>query len=196
MPYLAHSRVPCDVYEIGQRPSEARLTTPKGFRWRTSRPSRRGSQLVLVAGPLLFFSLFFTWQNVEVEYGRAGVATLSLDGWDAWGLLLALLVMATVAIVALGNLTDVELSDDVPWPKITLGLGTGDPRRRRREEPDGRRLVVDQLRLRRTRRRGLGRHVPRLGGNAKVRRPGSPAQAPRDQLSRLTSRTRSSPGPS
>ena len=84
----------------------------------------RGSQLVLVAGPLLLFSLFFTWQNVEVQYGRA-VATLPLDGWDAWGLLLALLVMATVAIVALGNLTNVELSDDVPWPKITLGLGMG-----------------------------------------------------------------------
>ena len=85
----------------------------------------RGSQLVLVAGPLLLLSLFFTWQNVEVDYGRAGVATMSLDGWDAWGLLLALLVMATVAIVALGNLTEVELSDDVPWPKITLGLGMG-----------------------------------------------------------------------
>ena len=50
----------------------------------------RGSQIVLVAGPLLFGSLFFTWQNLEVDYGRAGVATISLDGWDAWGLLLAL----------------------------------------------------------------------------------------------------------
>jgi hypothetical protein len=85
----------------------------------------RGSQLVLVAGPLLLLSLFFTWQYVEVDYGRAGVATMSLDGWDAWGLLLALLVMATVAIVALKNLTEVELSDDVPWPKITFGLGVG-----------------------------------------------------------------------
>jgi hypothetical protein len=85
----------------------------------------RGSQLVLVAGPLLILSLFFTWQYVKVDYGSAGVATLPLDGWDAWGLLLALLVMATVAIVALGNFTQVELSDDVPWPKITLGLGMG-----------------------------------------------------------------------
>lgn len=85
----------------------------------------RGSQLVLVAGPLLLLSLFFTWQYVEVDYGRAGVATMSLDGWDAWGLLLALLVMATVAIVALKNLTEVELSDDVPWSKITFGLGVG-----------------------------------------------------------------------
>ena len=52
----------------------------------------RGTQLVLVAGPLLFLSLFFTWQHVAVDYGRAGVREVPLDGWDAWGPLLALLV--------------------------------------------------------------------------------------------------------
>jgi hypothetical protein len=83
----------------------------------------RGSQTVLVAGPLLFVSLFLTWQYVEVDYGRAGIAKLSLDGWDAWGLLLALLVIATVTLVALTALTEVEMSDDVPWPTVTLGLG-------------------------------------------------------------------------
>ena len=83
----------------------------------------RGSQIVLVAGPLLFASLFFTWQHVEVDYGRAGVATISLDGWDAWGLLLALLVLATVVLVALRSFTEGELSDDLPWATITLGLG-------------------------------------------------------------------------
>lgn len=82
-----------------------------------------GAQLVLVAGPLLFLSLFFTWQNVEVDYGPAGVATLALDGWDAWGLLLGLLVAAAVTIVVLANLTQVEMSDDVPWSRIVLGLG-------------------------------------------------------------------------
>jgi len=55
----------------------------------------RGTQIVLVTGPLLFFSLFLTWQNVAVNYGRAGVARLPLDGWDAWGLLLGLLVLST-----------------------------------------------------------------------------------------------------
>ena len=82
----------------------------------------RGSQLVLVAGPLLLFSLFFTWQNVEVDYGRAGR--------DAAARRLGCLGAAPRparhrdrGLVALGNLTDVELSDDVPWPKITLGLG-------------------------------------------------------------------------
>jgi hypothetical protein len=84
----------------------------------------RGSQIVLVAGPLLFGSLFFTWQYVEVDYGRAGVASISLDGWDAWGLLLALLLLATITLVALQNFTEGELSEDVPWPKVTFGLGT------------------------------------------------------------------------
>ena len=83
----------------------------------------RGRQIVLVAGPILFLSLFFTWQNVEVDYGPAGVATIALDGFDAWGLLLALLVVSTVTIVALESLTDVELSEEFPWAKVTLGLG-------------------------------------------------------------------------
>ena len=83
----------------------------------------RGTQLVLVAGPLLFLSLFFTWQNQPVDYGRSGVATMSLDGWDAWGLLLALLVLATVTIVVLDEFTDVEMSEDVPWATVTFALG-------------------------------------------------------------------------
>ena len=83
----------------------------------------RGTQLVLVAGPLLLLSLFLTWQNVAVDYGRAGVAKLSLDGWDAWGLLLALLVIATVVLVALRSLSGVEMSEDVPWLTVCFGLG-------------------------------------------------------------------------
>ena len=83
----------------------------------------RGTQIVLVGGPLLFLSLFFTWQHVEVDYGRAGVATAALDGFDAWGLLLMLLVASMVTIVALRTLTDVEMSEDVAWDKITFGLG-------------------------------------------------------------------------
>ena len=83
----------------------------------------RGTQIVLLAGPLLFGSLFFTWQNVEVDYGPAGVATTPLDGFDAWGLLLALLVLSTVTIVALRSLTGVEMSEDLPWDKVTFGLG-------------------------------------------------------------------------
>ena len=47
-----------------------------------------GSKIVLGCGVLLFFSLFFTWQNLQVDFGRAGIATLTLDGWDFWGLLI------------------------------------------------------------------------------------------------------------
>lgn len=83
----------------------------------------RGTQLVLTAGPLLLLSLFFTWQNKPVDYGRSGIATMPLDGWDAWGLLIALLTIATVSIVVLDEFTDVELPEDVPWATITFALG-------------------------------------------------------------------------
>jgi hypothetical protein len=83
----------------------------------------RGTRLVLVAGPLLLISLFFTWQNESVDYGRAGRATLPLDGWDVWGLLLGLLVIATVTIVLLDEFTSVEMSEDVPWATVTFALG-------------------------------------------------------------------------
>ena len=83
----------------------------------------RGTQLILVGGPLLVLSLFFTWQTVRVDYGPAGFVDASRDGWDAWGLLLALLAISLTTIVALRSATDVELSDDVPWSTLTLGLG-------------------------------------------------------------------------
>jgi hypothetical protein len=85
----------------------------------------RGTRIVLVAGPLLFLSLFLTWQYVEVDYGPAGIAKLSMDGWDAWGLLLALLLGGLLTIVALASFSDVEMSEDIPWSRVTLGLGVG-----------------------------------------------------------------------
>ena len=82
----------------------------------------RGAQLVLVAGPLLIISLFFTWQQVEVDYGPAGVAKMPLDGWDAWGLLLALLALTVVVLVALVDLSHVDLGE-IPWRNAILALG-------------------------------------------------------------------------
>jgi hypothetical protein len=90
----------------------------------TFRALSRGTQIVLVAGPLVVASLFFTWQRVEVDYGQAGVATMSLDGFDAWGLLLALLAASTTTLVVLGRLTPVELPEDVSWDTVTLALGS------------------------------------------------------------------------
>ena len=83
----------------------------------------RGTQLVLVAGPLLLLSLFFTWQNEPVDYGRSGIATVPLDGFDAWGLLIALMTLATVVIVVLDEFSGVELSEEVPWATVTFVLG-------------------------------------------------------------------------
>jgi hypothetical protein len=83
----------------------------------------RGTQLVLIAGPLLIISLFFTWQNVEIDFGPAGIATVPLDGFDMWGLLIALLTMTLIVLVALAQLTDVDMSEDVPWETVRLTLG-------------------------------------------------------------------------
>jgi hypothetical protein len=83
----------------------------------------KGTKLVLAAGPVLFLSLFFNWQTLEIDYGPAGIATQPQDGWDAWGLLIAMLVVATVTIVVLVRLTEVEMSEDVPWETVAFGLG-------------------------------------------------------------------------
>ena len=82
-----------------------------------------GSKIVLGCGVLLFFSLFFTWQNLEVDFGRAGIATLTLDGWDFWGLLIGLLAVGIVSLVVVVHATEVEVSEDIPWEGVMLGLG-------------------------------------------------------------------------
>ena len=83
----------------------------------------RGTKLVLAAGPVLFLSFFFNWQTLRIDYGPAGIASQPQDGWDAWGLLIAVLVIATVTLVVLVRMTEVEMSEEVPWETITFGLG-------------------------------------------------------------------------
>ena len=93
-----------------------------------SRPRERidglstGSKIVLACGILLFFSLFFVWQNLQVDFGPAGTATQRLDGWDVWGLLVAFVVVALVSLVVIVNATDVDVSPDVDWELVTLAL--------------------------------------------------------------------------
>ena len=82
-----------------------------------------GPKLLLVATPLLFVSLFFTWQKLEVDFGRAGRAEALLDGWDFWGLLIGMLALGLTALTVVAYLTDVELSEDVPWGPLVLGGG-------------------------------------------------------------------------
>src|SRR3970282_726073 len=84
----------------------------------------RGTKLVLASGVLLFFDLFFTWQKLPLDFGRAGRAVAPLDGWDAWGLLIGLLTMALLALDSTAHRTALELWPDVPWGLITLGVAT------------------------------------------------------------------------
>src|SRR5688500_7422131 len=81
-----------------------------------------GSKIVLGCGVLLFLSLFLTWQNLQVDYGRSGTAVLSQDGWDLWGLLIGLVTLAVVSLVVVVHATEVDVPDDVPWEKVVLVL--------------------------------------------------------------------------
>jgi multidrug transporter EmrE-like cation transporter len=82
-----------------------------------------GSKLVLVAAAGLFLNLSLTWQEVPVDYGPAGEGEALLDGWDAWGLLIGLATIVLVTLVVILQMTEVEVSEDVPWDRIVLGLG-------------------------------------------------------------------------
>jgi hypothetical protein len=82
-----------------------------------------GPKLVLVAAPLLFLSLFFTWQTLEIDFGPAGTAEVMLDGWDVWGLLVGLLAISLTVLVAVLHVADVEVSENVPWDRLVLGGG-------------------------------------------------------------------------
>jgi hypothetical protein len=75
----------------------------------------KGSQMVLGGGALLLLDLFMTWQSFQVAFPGAGTSTVLLDGWDAWGLLIAFLSIALLVVVSVVYASDVEVSDDVQW---------------------------------------------------------------------------------
>lgn len=83
-----------------------------------------GTKLVLASGALVFLSLFLIWQNLEIDYGPAGTGTLMLDGWDALGLVIALLALGLVSLVVVLRLSDVEVSPDVDWDLVVLALAS------------------------------------------------------------------------
>jgi hypothetical protein len=80
-----------------------------------------GTKLMLASSTLLFLDLFLTWQKVPQEYGRRFDVTDNLDAWDGWGLLLGLATLSLIALLVLRE-TNVELSPDVPWSRIALGI--------------------------------------------------------------------------
>jgi hypothetical protein len=75
----------------------------------------RGEIVMLAAASLLVFDLFLTWQNLQVDFNAQGTATSPLDGWDAWGLLIALTSIALVTVVSVVYVSDVEVAEDVRW---------------------------------------------------------------------------------
>jgi hypothetical protein len=79
-----------------------------------------GAKIVLAGSALLFFSLFLTWQNLKVVYQGAGTGTLMLDGWDIWGLLIGLLLVALVGLVLFAKTADLSLWPDVDWELVIL----------------------------------------------------------------------------
>jgi hypothetical protein len=78
------------------------------------------SKIVLGGCVLLFFSLFLTWQNLEVDYGRAGTGTQLLDGWDLFGLLIGMLSLGLLLLIVVVRMSDVDVSADFPWELLTL----------------------------------------------------------------------------
>lgn len=80
-----------------------------------------GTKLMLASSILLFLDLFMTWQKVPQVYGGKFNFTSNLDAWDGWGLLLGLATLALLTLVVLRE-TNVELSPEVPWSRIVLGL--------------------------------------------------------------------------
>lgn len=79
-----------------------------------------GSKIVLAGAALLFFSLFLTWQNLNVVYKGAGTFPQMLDGWDVWGLLIGFLLVGLAGLVLIAKTSDLELWPDVPWEFVIL----------------------------------------------------------------------------
>jgi hypothetical protein len=97
---------------------------PPAVRWRFL---PIGAKVVCVGGMLLFFSLFLTWQNVEVQYpgAQTGPDTQALDAFDVWGVLIAFLTLGLVGLVVVVFASDLEVSNDIPWELVVLVAGAG-----------------------------------------------------------------------
>ena len=81
-----------------------------------------GTKILLGAGALLLVSLFLTWQAIPVDFGKNGTVSRGLDGWDFWGLVMALATLAVV-ILAVAREHDDDLAFDPRVTRIVLALG-------------------------------------------------------------------------
>jgi uncharacterized membrane protein YhdT len=75
----------------------------------------RGTQIMLVAGVLLFIDLFLRWQEVEFDLGPLGEGSAGVSAWDNFlGIVLGLLVIVLLAWIVV-RLASV----DIPLPIST-----------------------------------------------------------------------------
>ena len=78
----------------------------------------------MTAGPLLFMSLFFNWQMLEIDYGPCRNRQAA-SGWlGRVGARDRVAGHRRRDFVVLVQLTEVEMSEDVPWETVTLALGS------------------------------------------------------------------------
>jgi hypothetical protein len=96
-------------------------TPPKPPLLQRAKALPTGTKVVCGSGILLFFSLFLTWQNREVSYGRTGTDTAMLDGWDTWGMVIGFATVGLITLVLLVNASDVDMSPDIRWDVIAFG---------------------------------------------------------------------------
>jgi hypothetical protein len=85
---------------------------PRGLAAEKVRGLSLGAKVMLPSALLLFFSMFLTWQNLEIDYGRTGTGTLMLDGWDAFGLAIGLLTLVLVTYALVVKLYDTDTTSD------------------------------------------------------------------------------------
>jgi hypothetical protein len=97
---------------------------PASVRWRFL-PT--GAKVVCIGSLLFFFSLFLTWQNVEVEYpgAQTGPDTQALDAFDLWGVVIGFLTLGLIALVVAVFASDLDVSSDVPWELVVLVYAAG-----------------------------------------------------------------------
>jgi hypothetical protein len=85
---------------------------PRGLAAENVKGLSLGAKLLLASGFLLFFSLFLTWQNLEIDYGRTGTGTLMLDGWDVFGLVIGFLTLGLLTFVVVVKLYDADVAPE------------------------------------------------------------------------------------
>jgi hypothetical protein len=82
-----------------------------------------GDMIAGVGGVVLLISLFLPWYGVSVDIAGVSAST-SGSGWEALGFIDILLLLISVAVIAIvAGRAAGALPDDLPAPVLLLGLG-------------------------------------------------------------------------